>query len=416
MPLIRPGRSVAVRPLEALLLPPELDGSLGLNRGQSEACVISAATDMDAVNAWLSSKPVRTGSDLDTVARRNQSDLRGIGQGRAVNLPNTHTQRAYRREAERFLLWAVLHQGRPLSSMTADDCDAYLRFLADPKPRGRWCGPRACPRDSINWRPFEGPLSVPARRQAGTILKNLARYLVQQRYWRLNPWDGVEIPKQHAVRLNVHRSLTTEQWQFVQQQLEQLPKTSAHLRLKFAVRLLHATGLRSAEVVAATVDDLVVAQGWVLRVPGPRQRARELALPVALIKELGQYLDERGLSSDPVHRRNQGAHLLGKASDIGLRAPGFASKTEIDPKEGIGVSMLYLQLKAFFRDCADVLRHLDDLPAARSLEQASTHWLRHSHAHEVLARGESVHRVQKELGHASSATTMAYLQPPRGKR
>jgi site-specific recombinase XerD len=47
---------------------------------------------------------------------------------------------------------------------------------------------------------------------------------------------------------------------FVQQQLEQLGDTSAQLRLKFALHLLYATGLRLSEMVAAKVDDLICSQ------------------------------------------------------------------------------------------------------------------------------------------------------------
>ena len=52
----------------------------------------------------------------------------------------SHTQRAYRKEAERFLLWAIVHKGKALSSMNNEDCIEYREFLADPKPRSRWCG------------------------------------------------------------------------------------------------------------------------------------------------------------------------------------------------------------------------------------------------------------------------------------
>ena len=40
----------------------------------------------------------------------------------------SHTQRAYRKEGERFLLWAVVERRKPLSSMTTEDCAAYRAF------------------------------------------------------------------------------------------------------------------------------------------------------------------------------------------------------------------------------------------------------------------------------------------------
>ncbi|RIK43469.1 MAG: integrase, partial [Chloroflexi bacterium] len=46
-------------------------------------------------------------------------------------------------------------------------------------------------------------------------------------------------------------------------------------------------------------------------------------------------------------------------------------------------------------------------------EEASAHWLRHSHGSHALDRGASVVTVRDTLGHASIATTNKYLH---GKR
>ncbi|MBL8157866.1 MAG: hypothetical protein JNM70_27265, partial [Anaerolineae bacterium] len=117
----------------------------------------------------------------------------------------SHTQRAYRKEAERLILWATLERGKPLSSLTHEDCEAYRRFLADPQPRTTWCGPRARERWSPLWRPFEGPLSVSAQRQAITILTNLYTFLVDRNYLVGNPWRGVSMPNAAAPRIDAGR-------------------------------------------------------------------------------------------------------------------------------------------------------------------------------------------------------------------
>jgi len=51
------------------------------------------------------------------------------------------TQRAYRKEAERLLLWAIVERGRALSSLTTEDAVAYRAFLHRPAHRVRWIGP-----------------------------------------------------------------------------------------------------------------------------------------------------------------------------------------------------------------------------------------------------------------------------------
>lgn len=42
------------------------------------------------------------------------------------------TQRAYRKDAERLILWAILERGHALSSLTTEDSIAYPAFLRHP--------------------------------------------------------------------------------------------------------------------------------------------------------------------------------------------------------------------------------------------------------------------------------------------
>jgi site-specific recombinase XerD len=97
----------------------------------------------------------------------------------------TATQRSYRKEAERLLLWAVLIQGKALSSLEAEDLRSYAGFLTQPPQT--WCGPRSHPRWSPKWRPLEGPLSASAHRQALVILHGLFQYLNRAGWTEGNP-------------------------------------------------------------------------------------------------------------------------------------------------------------------------------------------------------------------------------------
>ncbi|OYT95106.1 MAG: int, tyrosine-based site-specific recombinase, partial [Pseudomonas sp. PGPPP3] len=167
-----------IRPLEKLLVPEDLSGRHGRFRRPRDHCLMQADTDLDAVMAWLRAK---SRPDLARPAAGGvAAPAAQVHQDWLASL--THTQRSYRKEAERFMLWAIVHRRKPLSSMTAEDCIEYAGFLADPQPRAQWCGPRARERWSPLWRPFEGPLSAAARRQALSILKNLYGFLVDQNY------------------------------------------------------------------------------------------------------------------------------------------------------------------------------------------------------------------------------------------
>ncbi|WP_279608274.1 phage integrase family protein [Burkholderia gladioli] len=88
-----------VAPLEALRVPAELDGSTGLNRAPVPAHQAELNTDLQAVRAWIEIRGARSKA----------------------------TRRAYRREAERLLLWAIVAKRKPLSSLNRLDAAGYRR-------------------------------------------------------------------------------------------------------------------------------------------------------------------------------------------------------------------------------------------------------------------------------------------------
>ena len=220
--------ATAIRPLEKFIVPAELDGSRGLYRRPQVQCLLKATNDYQVILAWLRSKHGLTHDQKAHLkARRRQ---RQIGDGSCVEhgldwlQALSHTQRAYRKEAERFLLWAVTHKGKALSLMSNEDCTLYRDFLADPQPRSRWCGDRRRERWSPLWRPFEGPLSASAQRHAVTILKNLYGFLVDQNYLMGNPWSAVGVPQTAGPKVNAGRSFSLAQWQFIEGQLKMLTR------------------------------------------------------------------------------------------------------------------------------------------------------------------------------------------------
>ncbi|HRO60411.1 MAG TPA: tyrosine-type recombinase/integrase, partial [Burkholderiaceae bacterium] len=422
-----------IRPLEKFVVPAELDGSQGLYRRPQPQCLLAARNDYEAILAWLRSKQGLTPEQRATLkARRRVRPVPGGDVGFEQPLDwlqsLSNTQRAYRKEAERFLLWAIVDRGKALSSMTNEDCIAYREFLADPQPASRWCGERARERWSPLWRPFEGPLSSGAQRQAIAILKNLYGFLVDQNYLMGNPWSAVGVPTSPGPKVNAGRSFTVAQWGFIEAEIRKLPESSASARLAFALHLLYATGLRLSEVVAAIVDDLrwveypadvsddEPIEGWMLRVVGKGQKVREVPVPTEVVDELTAYLTARGLVPKVEDVGNQGVFLLGQASDVAARAPGLAARVQADPREGVAASTFYNQVKAFFAGCAEVMRGEGDAKGADRFAKASTHWLRHSHASHAIAAGMPIEIVQQNLGHASLATTTVYVTTESKRR
>jgi hypothetical protein len=111
--------------------------------------------------------------------RRTAKDLDAIRARFARFADKQTTFDNYRKEAERLLLWSLVQLGKPLSSLTHEDCLRYQRFLADPQPaviriaNAGAGGGRKHPRGDARWRPFYGPLSPASIHQATVILNVL---------------------------------------------------------------------------------------------------------------------------------------------------------------------------------------------------------------------------------------------------
>lgn len=158
-----PARPDRLAALGGFSLPTGLDGSAGTNRAE-RFCLIQAGNDLQAVEFYLS---------------------------RFDDQP--HTLRAYRGELERFLLWCILVQGKPMSSMLVGECEAYKSFLACPSTT--FAGVCA-PRFSARWKPFSTTPMVPrSQRQAVVVLRAAFDYLVKVRYLAGNPWVAVRDPR-----------------------------------------------------------------------------------------------------------------------------------------------------------------------------------------------------------------------------
>ncbi len=372
---LTPPPRIGIVPLERFRPPSERDGSSGTNRAPAERCKVAAANDFEAIQAWL-----------------------------RLRLAGTHTWRAYRKEAERFLLWSVMERRKALSSLDGDDCVAYRDFLAAPGPE--WTGPRHAQRWSDSWRPFEGPLSVRSQETAMTIVRSLCEWLVRRHYLDSNPWDDVPA-RPDAPSMPQLRALSQKQWALVQgwlaAELGLAPSPALH-RLRFILDFAYMTGMRLAELASAKLGWLRHEQlddgewAWSIMVLGKRKKWREVPLPDRAVESLQAYLIERGLSADPFANDSE-APLISKLS---LEAPLSAAR-------------IYDILVAAFERCASEV-WTTDKRAAERIREASTHWLRHTYGSHSAARGVPQDVLQANLGHQSLATTSIYVRAEKARR
>lgn len=364
--------ATAIVPYEKLVLPADLDGRAGRYRAPHEKCLLVAANDHEAIGAWLASK--RPGGFIGSA----EGDL-------------SSTQRSYRKEAERLLLWSVLERKKALSSLSVDDAAAYRRFLADPP--STWCGPRYHQRWSPLWRPLEGPLTPTALRQSLIILRSLFAFLVSHAYVTDNPFADLALPPIPQRLRGSSRTLSIAQWDHIDTLLQGHVDSEPGRRLRRAMRWLYATGLRLSEITNARSEDLEPAGSptsdgskapdWLLSVTGKGGRRRQVPVPAELVDELGDELARHGFDRQVGAEGNNGIHVLARFDpDLDRPAPWSASG-------------LYQAIKAFLAQAANNLEGAD----AQQLRKASTHWLRHTHA--LAGRA----RVDAEPGRAEKSGT-----------
>ena len=381
-------QATAVVPFEKFLLPIELDGNDGRFRAPLHQCLLEARNDYEAIAAWLASK----------------HDPNGTGQ--------TATHRAYRKEAERLLLWAILEHGKALSSLTVEDVNAFKWFLA--APPARWCGPRHHQRWSPLWRPLEGPLSSAALRQSIVILRSLFTFLVSQNYLIGNAFAGVALPREQGRVLGSKRTLSFGQWDALEERLDEISGDPLGRRQARAIRWLYAIGLRLAEMANAHCGDLQPVSyrlpdgtednGWMLSVLGKGNKLRQVPVPDRLVQELQLELEQNGLEADVGHESNVDVAILTRFEG-GVATPWSSSG-------------LAKGIKGVLEWCASTM----DVEDAKQLRKASTHWFRHTHGSHALngrpggGKTVPVQVVQNNLGHASIGTTSGYLTTERDAR
>lgn len=387
------GRTLA--PLERLAVPHALSGAAGTNRAPGP-CYLHASHDLDALRAYLA---------------------------RYADQPAT--LRAYTRELERLLLWAITVRGTALSSLTVEDGDAYKAFLR--APSDAFVGPPAS-RASGRWRPFApGGLSLDSQRYAIRAIRGAFDWLVDVRYLAGNPWRAVRDPKpvQRVSRMQIDRALPATLWDKVRAALDQHcerygPAAPRWRAARALLLLMGDSGLRIAEAVAATRDQLqqLPADGdlpasWQLTVVGKGSKARVTPVSDTCAAAIAAHWRDRDADFKAgTERRALVAPLTlpatpnaaAKAARLAAGDPDEIGGYAVRPARGLVVWAL-AQLRSAWPAT------LPDLSEAerQQLTRTSPHALRHTFGTQTVASGVPLDVAQRVLGHASLQTTTVYV-------
>ncbi len=364
----------------------ELVGINGAFRSHM-ANTLGAADDAEAVNAWLS---------------------------RYQEKPST--LRSYRKEVERFMLWCARELKKPMSSVTAPDCQAYRSFLqAVPYT---WINPVPVPRTDPLWRGFRGQPGPSSQKQALVIIQTMFEGLRDAGYLVANPMRSLmksfDLPNS---KMDIKRSFTEAEWAHVLKCLDAMPAGPESVRLKCILELLVTSGIRLEELASAKHGDMRVESlpdlpdTWVLSVTGKRNKTRDVPLTDDVVRLLAthgkEFMVEDKHSNDtnalPLIRT-----LHASVEQWGRGDDGALEKRALSESLGAALSAsgIYGVLKRFF---AQVAKTADGAGLdSRRFEKASTHWMRHTFVRQALVDGVPIEVVSELAGHASIDTTSIY--------
>lgn len=389
LPVLDPVKQRELAPLGTFQLPAWLSGADGANRSPA-FCFISARNDLEAINSYLN---------------------RYKGQD--------HTERAYRKELERFILWCALVACKPMSSLLVDDCEAYKNFLR--APLAEFCGPRTV-KGSKRWRPFaDEPMGAASQKQAVLVLRSAFDWLVKVRYLAGNPWVAVKDPKvvKPAEEMQIDRALTRTAWDAVVDVLTQRGAAMENHQDRVAlaaILLMGDSGLRRAEVASTRKPDMKpsrhVSGVWMLAVLGKRSTIRRVPVSLRTVDALRAHWRDRGLSFDV------------QLADLPLLAPVVVPGTKAAKEKhaagtnkGYSANSFYqLIVEALRRVREDAVTQLDQstpmftVEDLAQLENTSPHAFRHTFGTLAVEDDMPIVVAQDILGHASASTTSIYVK------
>ena len=393
-------------------------GSLGESNGLAQFGAGSMATGglarMQATPSLAGEQGEFRSHMANTLGAKNDLEAVDMLLSRYAEKPST--QRSYRKEAERFLLWCAQELRKPLSSVTAPDVQKYRAFLqAVP---ATWMQRVPLKRTDPAWRAFRTQPSPASQKQALVILQTLYGGLVDAGYLVANPFRSImksfDLP---TSKMDIKRSFTEDEWAHVLKSVDGQSAGPENLRLKCILELLVTSGIRLEELANARHKDLRLEslpdlpETWILTVTGKRNKTREVPLNPDVVRLLGLHGGDF-LKEDLALENQADLPLIrtlhasvaqwsrGKGGDLVVGAKNESAGT---PLSAAGI---YAVLKRFFRQAAKTAEAagLD----ARRFEKASTHWMRHTFVRQALVDGVPIEVASELAGHASIDTTSLY--------
>ncbi|MBP9722125.1 MAG: site-specific integrase [Gammaproteobacteria bacterium] len=343
---------------------------------------------------------------------------------------NKATFNCYRKELERILQWVLLIQKKSLLDLTREDIEDYIKFCLKPPPS--WIGTKKVAKFTIvntdripnlEWRPFvatvsksqfkqgkipnssEYNLSQKAIREIFVVLGSFYSYLISINKINYNPVASIRQKSKYIRKQQSSapiRRLSDLQWQAVIETANSMANEdpTKHERTLFVISALYLMYLRVSELIKSDRWSPQMNhffkdsyENWWFRTVGKGNKERIIAVNNDMLAALKRWRKYLNLSP-----------TLPSADDTSALVPKLNGKDNISDTK-----LVYLIVQNCFNKTIEVLHVRNNSNEAIALEQASSHWLRHTGISDAINKHERpVAHVRDDAGHASIATTDRY--------
>ncbi len=274
-----------------------------------------------------------------------------------------------------FLAWLAVEKGLSLNTCTAysSDLARYLDFLEKLKHNS----PDEIQASDIAAflaKERERGLSARSRGRLLSSIRMFHRFLLIERYARINPSSIIEAPRPMK---KLPSFLTTKEVEL----LLKAPKGESpeDVRDRAMLELLYATGLRVSELVNLKQRELNLAVGY-LMTTGKGNKERLVPIGTTACQAVSEYIEQVRDRQDP--EQEQKELFLSRLGEKMSRQAFWNIIKKRAKQAGVRASI-------------------------------SPHTLRHSFATHLLANGADLRSVQLMLGHADLSTTQIYTHVTR---
>jgi integrase/recombinase XerD len=265
-----------------------------------------------------------------------------------------HTVYGYHKRLQLFLAWAEERALSLAACLTEDHLDRYRRYL--------------------HFATYGGK-RLQATTQKGhlMVIKQVFFWLTEHRWIATNPALKLSLPK-IPYRLT-HRLLTQEE---IPRFIAAIDLESATgLRDRSIIETLYSTGIRRAELINLTTDDIDAANGMILVREGKGQKDRCIPIGERALGWIDRYVSEwrmqrpRATHSKALYLSEKGYRL--READIGQKIRAYKATANINKPGGC-------------------------------------HLFRHAMATHMLDNGADIRHIQEMLGHESLSSTQIYTK------